>query len=491
MNPDEFRHAGRALVDTIAILLEHIDTLPVSHKLEPRDIHALMPRTLPEQGGDAIDLLGKAAHILVENSTLTAHPRFWGYINGSVAPIGILADLLASAINQNCGGWSLSPAATEIEKQTIAWLAQMIGYDPKCGGILVSGGNMANMIGFMAARTAAAGQESRSAGLAMTAPKLVCYVSAETHTWVEKAADLFGIGTDAVRWIDVDADFRMDVEALRRRIADDVAEGNKPFLVVATAGTVATGAIDPIREIADVCRLHGLWLHVDGAYGAPAAISPEPHPDLAAMTYADSIAMDPHKWLYAPFEAGCALVRDPQKMLDAFSYRPSYYHFEGDPDDPRTSFYELGMQNTRGFRALKVWLLIQHAGRIGYQRMIAHDMEMSRAMFDAVAAHPDFEAVTQGLSIATFRYVPRDVRDRVQDPAVAAYLNDLNATILSHLQEGGEIFVSNAVLNDRYVLRACITNWRTSLEDVQAVPGIVAAVGERLHGHMKKQVLVR
>ena len=488
MNPDEFRHAGRALVDTIANLLEHVDSLPVSRKLEPRDINALLPDALPHEGGDAIDLLGKAAHILIENSTFTSHPRFWGYINGSVAPIGVLADLLASAINPNVGGWALSPAATQIEKQTIAWLAEMIGYDPACGGVLVSGGNMANMIGFMCARTAAAGAASRKEGIGST-PNLVCYVSAETHTWVEKASDLFGIGTDAVRWIEVDADFRMDVSALRRRISDDVANGNTPFLVVATAGTVATGAVDPIGEIADVCNEHGIWLHVDGAYGAPAAVVPDAHSDLAAMSRADSIAMDPHKWLYAPFEAGCALVRDPQKMLDAFSYRPTYYHFEGDENDPRTSFYEYGMQNTRGFRALKVWLLIQHAGLAGYQKMIAHDMQMSRAMFDAVRAHPDFEAVTQGLSIATFRYVPRDLRIRLQDPLVDKYLNDLNAAILSHLQEGGEIFVSNAVLNGRYVLRACITNWRTDLPDVQAVPGIIAAVGERLHAHMKKQVV--
>lgn len=489
MNPDEFRHAGRALVDTIANLLEHIESLPVSRKLEPRDIRALLPQALPQDGGDAIDLLGEAAHILVENSTLTSHPRFWGYINGSVAPIGILADLLASAINPNVGGWALSPAATEIEKQTVSWLAEMIGYDPKSGGLLVSGGNMANMIGFMAARTHAAGPESRIAGMATT-PNLVCYVSAETHTWVQKAADLFGIGTDAVRWIETDSEFRMDVDILRRRIADDVASGSRPFLIVATAGTVATGAIDPIREIAEVCSEHGLWLHVDGAYGAPAAIVADAHPDLRAMNRADSIAMDPHKWLYAPFEAGCALVRDPQKLIEAFSYRPTYYHFEGDADDPRTSFYELGMQNTRGFRALKVWLLIQHAGVSGYQEMIARDMEMSRAMFDAVHAHPDMEGVTQGLSITTFRYLPRDLRVRLRDPVVEPYLNDLNTAILSHLQEGGEIFVSNAVLHGKYVLRACITNWRTRLEDVQAVPLIVASVGERLHAHMKKQVLV-
>jgi aromatic-L-amino-acid/L-tryptophan decarboxylase len=229
----------------------------------------------------------------------------------------------------------------------------MIGYDPACGGILVSGGNMANMLGFMAARTAAAGPASRTEGMA-SAPKLVCYVSKETHTWVQKAGDMFGIGTDAVRWIETDADYRMNVAALRRRIADDVAQGETPFLIVATAGTVATGAIDPIADIADVCAEHGIWLHVDGAYGAPAAMLEDAHPDMRAIARADSVAMDPHKWLYAPFEAGCALVRDPQKLLDAFSYRPTYYHFDGDPNDPRTSFYELGMQNTRGFRALKV-----------------------------------------------------------------------------------------------------------------------------------------
>lgn len=489
MNPDEFRHAGRALVDTIANLLEHIDSMPVSRKLEPRDIKALLPAELPQQKGDAIDLLGRAAHILVENSTFTSHPRFFGYINGSVAPIGILGDLLASAINPNVGGWSLSPAATEIEKQTIAWLAQMIGCDAASGGILVSGGNMANMIGFMAARTHAAGAASRREGMA-SAPKLVCYVSKEAHTWVQKAADLFGLGTDAARWIETDAGYRMDVEALRRRIADDVATGHTPFLVVATAGTVATGAIDPIREIAELCRQHDLWLHVDGAYGAPAAMLDETHPDLRAMAQADSVAMDPHKWLYAPFEAGCALVRDPQKLLDAFSYRPSYYHFDGDPNDPRTSFYELGMQNTRGFRALKVWLLIQHAGLAGYKQMIADDCRLSRAMFDAVAAHPDFEAVTQGLSIATFRYRPRELAARIGEAAIGTYLNDLNGAILSHLQESGELFVSNAVLDGRYVLRACITNWRTTDEDVAAVPGIVAAIGEKLHAHMRKQVLL-
>lgn len=489
MSGEEFRHVGHQLVNTIANLLDHIGTIPVSRKVEPRDIKAHMPSSLPQKGGDATELMGLAASVLIEHSTFTWHPKFFGYINGSVAPLGVLADMLAAAINPNCGGWALSPAATEIEKQTVRWIAELIGYTPDCGGILVSGGNMANMLGFFAARTAAGEQAGRSAGWPVG--RLVCYVSAETHTWVQKAADLSGVGTDNVRWIEVDDSLRMDVGALRRRIEDDVANGLQPFCVVATAGTVATGAIDPIGEIAAVCKEHGIWLHVDGAYGAPAAVVPDAHPDLKAMALADSIAVDPHKWFYAPFEAGCTLVRNPQLLLDTFSYRPTYYHFEGKEDDPRTNFYEMGMQNTRGFRALKVWLLIQHAGREGYARMIGDDIELSKRMFDAVAAHPDFEATTQGLSIATFRYVPRDIASRASEPAVAKYLDELNTSILSHLQGGGELFVSNAVIQSKYVLRACITNWRTTAEDIDAVPGIVAAIGEKLHAHMRKQLIVR
>ena len=490
MSGAEFREAGHQLVETVANFLDHIGSLPVAGQIEPSDVRAHLPAQLPREGAHATDLLGHAADVLIRHSTLTGHPRFFGYINGSVAPIGILADMLASAVNPNCGGWALSPVASEIERQTIRWIAEMLGCPSAVAGVLVSGGNMANMIGFLAARTAAAGQQSRTVGLAATTPRLVCYVSAETHTWVQKAADLFGLGTDAVRWIPTDATLRMDVRALRARIADDEAAGFKPFVVVATAGTVATGAIDPIREIAAVCQQHGIWLHVDGAYGGVAAVMPDADPDLKAIALADSIAVDPHKWLYAPFEAGCALVRNEQALLDAFSYRPTYYHFEGKEDDPRVNFYERGMQNTRGFRALKVWLLIQHAGRRGYEQMIADDIALSKRMFDVIAARPDFEAATQGLSITTFRYVPVELRSRAHEEGVHKYLNDLNAAILSHLQVSAELFVSNAVVQDKYLLRACITNWRTTQADVDAVPDIVAALGEKLHAQMRTRVLL-
>ena len=486
----DFRAIGHELVDTIADLLSSLEKRAVAIGQEPSDIKRLLPLALPEHGTDARALLRDTARILIERSTFTSHPQFYGYINGGVAPIGILADMLASAINPNVGGWSLSPVATEIEKQAVRWICELIGYPASGAGLFVSGGNMANMVCFLAARAAQTQGRARAAGLPSAAPRLTLYASAETHTWVQKAADLFGLGTDAIRWIETDAQRRIRVDDLRRRIKEDAAAGEQPFLVIGTAGTVATGVIDPLRELRAVCDEHNLWFHVDGAYGAPAAILDDADPDLAALASADSVAVDPHKWLYVPFEAGCVIVRDEQALIDAFSYRPPYYHFEGKEDDPRTSFYEMGMQNTRGFRALKVWLAIQQVGRRGYQRMIADDIAMSKLMYAAVDAHPELEAVTQGLSITTFRYLPGDMRERRNEPAVAEYLNELNTALLSHLQNGGELFVSNAVVDGKYVLRACIVNWRTGEQHVRAVPGIVVRIGEQLHAHMRRQVLL-
>jgi glutamate/tyrosine decarboxylase-like PLP-dependent enzyme len=487
---EQFRAIGHELVDTLADLLADVGELPVAREQEPADINALLPRQLPEQGSDPGMLLRETARILIDRSTFTSHPQFYGYIIGSVAPIGALADLLASGINQNVGGWSLSPVATEIEKQAVRWIGEMIGFPASGSGLFVSGGNMANMVCFVAARAAQSTPDVRTRGLSAAAPRLTAYASQETHTWIQKAADLFGLGTDAIRWIETDAQQRIDVADLRRRISADVANGDQPFLVVGSAGTVSTGAVDPIRALRQLCDEFNLWLHIDGAYGALAAVVPDADPDLKGLATADSVAVDPHKWLYVPFEAGCALVRDEKALINAFSYRPAYYHFEGKSDDPRTSFYELGMQNSRGFRALKVWLAIRHAGRAGYQQMIGEDIALSKLMYAEVARHPELEAVTQGLSITTFRYVPSELRDRLADPVIAEYLNQLNTALLSHLQTGGEVFVSNAVIEGKYVLRACITNWRTSEEHVRAVPGIVVRVGEQLHGHMRKQVVV-
>jgi aromatic-L-amino-acid decarboxylase len=299
------------------------------------------------------------------------------------------------------------------------------------------------------------------------------YASTETHTWIQKAADLFGLGTDSIRWIAADDEQRMDPVALRRQIEQDLRLGHQPFLVVGTAGSVSTGAVDPLPEIAAVCRDHDLWFHVDGAYGGFAAQAPGSSESLRGLSDADSVAVDPHKWLYAPLEAGCALVRDPELLRAAFAYHPPYYHF----DELVTNYVDYGPQNSRGFRALKVWLALRHVGAAGYRTMIGDDMRLARALADAVRRTPELELLTQSLSITTFRYVPAELAARIGDPAIDGRVDAINRELLDRLQRGGELFVSNAVVGGRYALRACLVNFQTTQADIDAVPGIVLRVG--------------
>jgi glutamate/tyrosine decarboxylase-like PLP-dependent enzyme len=487
MDSATFRTLGHRLVDQIADLLEAVPRRPVTPDEPPSVIREALDLNgpLPEAGVDAGALLSDIPRLLFDHSLFNAHPRFFGYITAPPAPIGILADFLASALNPNVGAWRLSPAATEVERQTVRWIAQLIGFPDDCGGLLVSGGNMANIVCLLAARAARAPWDVRKRGVAGDdGRRLVAYGSTETHTWIQKAVDLAGLGTDAIRWIPTDEALRMDVAALARSIEQDVAEGHLPFLVAGTAGSVSTGAVDPLPELAAVCRERHLWFHVDGAYGGFAAAVPQAPEPLRALGLADSIAVDPHKWLYAPLEAGCALVRDPDALRSAFAYHPPYYHF----DERASNFVDAGPQNSRGFRALKVWLALRQAGAGGYRQMISDDIELSRAMADAVRAHPALELITQNLSITTFRYVPEDLRSTRADES-AAYLDALNEALLEALQRGGEAFVSNAVVQGRYVLRACIVNFHTERTDVEAVPEIVAALGRRLDSERRPAVL--
>ncbi len=473
MSGDTFRALGHRLVDEIATELDRIRELPVSPGSKPSDVRSLLGDPhIPESGADPGQILSDATALLFQNSTFNGHPRFFGYITASAAPIGILGDLLASAINPNAGAWILSPAATEIELQTIRWMAELTGFPSDTGGIFVSGGNMANMVCFLAARAKVP-----------VGGDLRCYASAETHTWIEKAVDIAGLGADAICRLAIDDDERVSANELRDQIAADKAAGKTPFLVVATAGTTNTGAVDPIAGIADVCRDHNVWLHIDGAYGAPVAALPGASPDLRAIGRADSLAIDPHKWLYAPLEAGCALVRDRADLKRAYSHHPHYYHFDEIDGEAGTNFHELGPQNSRGFRALKVWLAMKQVGRAGYIEMIEQDIALTRALFDAVRREPELEAHTCELSIATFRYVPSDIRSRAEE--FSDYLNQLNEALVTALQVEGEVFVSNAVIRGRFLMRACIVNFRTTIDDVNAVPQIVTRVGKRIDARMR------
>lgn len=484
MNGDEFRVVGHRLVDRIAEFLDGLPQRPVTLAESPQTLRkALGGGALPEHGAPAQGLIEEAAGLLFDHSLFNGHPRFWGYITSSAAPIGALADMLASTINPNVGAFILSPLASEIEAQTIRWIADMIGYPRTCGGVLVSGGNMANFVCFLAARTAKVPWDFKHEGLSANHPRLMVYVSKETHTWIHKASELFGMGADSVRWIETNASQQMDVDALEKQIVADRAEGRLPFLVVGAAGTVGTGAIDPLPDIAAICKKYDLWFHVDGAYGAPAAVLPEASAQLKGLSEADSIALDPHKWLYSPLEAGCTLVRDPQHMIDAYSHHPDYYNFDGTKEDPPINYLDFGLQNSRGFRALKVWLGLRQVGREGYVQMIRDDIALAQALHKVVGAHPELQAMTQSLSITTFRFVPLNLTG---DPtAVAAYLNKLNEELVNRLQKSGEAFVSNAVVEGNYLLRACVVNFRTTLSDVEALPEIVVRIGRDVDSELR------
>ena len=477
MDAATFRALGRQLVDQLAALMEAVPQGPVTRDRTPTSVRQALGLTgpLPEVGEPAGPLLERTARLLFDQSLFNAHPRFFGYITASPAPIGILGDFLASALNANVGAWALSPAATEIESEAIRWIASLIRYDPTCGGIFVSGGNMANVVCFLAARAAKAPWNVREQGVA-NPRRLRLYCSAETHTWIQKAADLSGLGTASIRWIPTDSRLRLDTELLRKQIDADLEAGDLPFLVVGTAGSVSTGAIDPLSELRAICTSYGLWFHVDGAYGGFANALPDAPDDLRGLSSADSIAVDPHKWLYAPLEAGCALVRDTESLRAAFAYHPPYYHF----GESATNFVDFGIQNSRGFRALKVWLALKQVGAAAYRTMIADDIRLSQALARAIDRHRDLELISQNLSVTVFRYVPESLRARIGDADTEQRLDALNREVLDQLQRGGEAFVSNAVVANRYALRACIVNYHTSEADVNALPEIVTRVGRQV-----------
>jgi aromatic-L-amino-acid decarboxylase len=482
ISKEEFKKIGYQLIETLSDFIDTIDKKSVTTGETPKEIQTILGNaSLPEHGTSVSELFTKTSDLLLNHSLLNGHPKFFGYITSSPAPIGALADLLATTVNPNVGANILSPMATAIEKQTVKWLAEFIGIASGCGGILVSGGNMANFTAFLAARTAKAPKNLKEDGLTNTDGEMVLYCSKATHTWVEKAAVLFGHGSKAIRWIPTDSENKMNTELLSQTINDDLQQGKKPFLVIGNAGDVSTGVVDNLSAIAAVCKAHDLWFHIDGAYGIPAAVIPEYKNLFDGIQDADSIALDPHKWLYAPLEAGCTLIKNPQHLIDTYSSHPVYYNFSNQDDEPTVNYYEYGFQNSRGFRALKVWMALQQVGKNGYIEMIAEDIALSQLLFEEAKKHSELEAVTQNLSITTLRYIPFGF---TQDET---YLNTLNEKLLNELQQGGEVFLSNAVVADKYCLRCCIVNFRTSKKDIIEIVDIIVREGRKIHEILQRK----
>lgn len=484
--PERARVFGERVLEIWLELLERLPHVPVARPHSADEVRAAVALPIPDDPMPLDDLVAHLREVALEWSMYPGHPGFLAYILGSGTVPAAPAELLAAGLDQNLGGWRLSPAASEIELHLTRWFARAFGLPEGSGGILTSGGAMAAFVALKVARDLRSGWDSRQRGL-YAGPRLALYASTEAHVVNERAADMLGLGREGLRQIPVDAEFRMRPDALREAIASDVAAGVRPVAVVATAGTTATGAIDPLEEIADVCAEHGLWFHVDGAYGAIAALVPSLEPLFLGMERADSIAFDPHKWLYIPPSAGAVVLRDASLLVEAFDVHPSYVHEDKERTKRGADLMEYGPQFSRGFRSLKVWVSLLAHGRRAYERRIAHDVALARWFHRRVAQRPEFEPVgaEPRLSIACFRYVPPDLAD---GPERESYLDRLNERLMTEIQLDGRAFPSNAVLGGRFVLRICIVNYRTEAEDLELLLDVAAELGARLDAEMRPRL---
>lgn len=472
---EEIRRVGYHVVDLIA---RHLTTVPGRPVFQPfpRDLaQRFLDTPMPAAGVDASMVLDEFAAQVEPYPFGNGHPRFYGWVNSPPAVIGIFGDALATAMNPRCAGGNR--AAVYVERQVLNWFKAMLGFPAESMGLLVSGASMATLTALAVARHVKAGVDVQARGLQRLGSSLIVYMGEEGHGCVRKAVEMLGIGSDRLRTIPSDDHYRMRVTDLRTAIERDLADGNRPVAVAATAGTVNTGAIDPLAEIAAVCRQYNVWLHVDAAYGAPAILTERHRVAMEPLALADSLAMDPHKWLYVPVEAGLVLVRDGAAMRDAFSFVPPYLRTDEDPAGVGGPpwFSEFGFQQTRSFRALKVWMALKYHGVSGYREAIAHDLALASYLATRVEEASDLELVApQTLSIVCFRYAPRILRD---DPH---RLDSLNRALLEEIQLGGQAFLSSTTLQGRFVLRACIINPRASRRDIDALVDLVRARGESL-----------
>jgi aromatic-L-amino-acid decarboxylase len=460
---DEFRAVGHQVVEMAARHLASLPDRPAFAPI-PDDVVRLFDSDgLPTSGAGVDAVLHDFAALVEPWPFGNGHPRFYAWVNPPPHPLGVLAELLAATMNPSVAGGN--HAAVHVERQVVRWFAALAGLPSDAGGLLVSGGSTATLTGFAAARhraAARAGIDVRRDGL--QGRRFVLYQGAEGHGSARKAAELLGIGSANIRIVESDPQGRLRPDTLDELIASDVRDGCVPVAVLASAGTVNTGAIDDLSAIADVCARHGVWLHVDAAYGGPAVLLLERYAAArSGLRRADSIALDPHKWLYAPVDAGLVLLRDPPVARDAFSLVPDYLRTDGDGP---VWFSEYGFEQTRPFRALKVWMLLKHLGVDGYRSLIEHDLAVADRLSAQVEAAEDLELLGRGLSVVCFRANPSGVED----------LDALNRRVLSALQLSGEAFLSGTTVDGVFALRACVVNPRSTSDDADAVVAAVRAL---------------
>lgn len=468
---EEFRALGHRVIDDLTVMLAGVREHPVWTPM-PQTARDALRGPAPRQGADPGDVYREVQERILPYPLGNIHPRHWGWVQGSGIPVSIIADLIAAGMNSNCPGFDA--AATLVEQQTIAWLAEAVGFPAGSSGLFVSSGSMANLTALAVARTARAGYDVRQEGVRGGAERLTLYCSTETHSSVQKAVEVLGIGRAGLRSIPVNEAYEVDVAELERAVVADRAAGMRPFCVVGTAGTVNTGAVDDLRALAAVCRRHNLWFHVDGAFGALAALSPALRGAVAGIELADSVIFDQHKWMYLNYDCSCVLVRDPAAHQAAFALTPPYLApIERGIAPGPLLFSHLGVDLSRGFRALKVWMALKAHGLDTYAEMIAQNVSQARYLGTLVSGHPRLECLAPiALNIVCFRYR----RDGLDD----ARLNRLNTEILIQLQERGIAAPSGTVLRGRFAIRVANANHRTRRTDLRELVAAVVRLGDAL-----------
>jgi aromatic-L-amino-acid/L-tryptophan decarboxylase len=475
LDPEDWgamRELAHRMVDDMLTYLENVRERPVWQPV-PEEVKAALRQPLPQEPQAPDQVYQEFLENVLPYPMGNIHPRFWAWVIGSGTVMGVLADMLASTMNPNAGG--ANHVAVYVEQQVLNWVKEMIGYQAEASGLLVSGCSMANLVGLAVARSTKAGFDVRREGLQNAPRPLTVYGSVEVHSSNQKAVELMGLGSQALRKIPVDRHYRIDLNALVQEIAADRSAGFHPICVIGNAGTINTGAVDDLHALADLCQKEDLWFHVDGAFGALARLAPEYAGQVGGLERADSVAFDLHKWMYIPYEVGCVLVRQAEEHRQTFALMPDYLAHGGERGLASGSFWfsEYGVQLSRGFRALKVWMSLKEHGAARYGRLIRQNVEQAQYLAQLVERHPELELCTPvSLNIVCFRYRVSGLDEDT--------LNRLNQELLIQLHESGTAVPSYTSLNGRYVLRAAITNHRSRRSDFDMMVEKVAALGREL-----------
>src|SRR5579862_3487186 len=457
MDPKEFRHLGHKVVDLLAEYLEHIEEKRVFPDVEPATVNAQFTEQLPQEPLSPESVLGELEQKLLPYCTHVGHPGYMGLITPSPAPIGVVADFICSALNQNVGAYSIGPSAVAMERQVVRWLSNLCGYADTAGGNLTSGGMTANFIGLKLGRDAVSGDRAQHEGVR---ERCAVYVSEERHVSIDKAVDAIGLGRSALRALPTDPEFQVRLDALEEAITRDKKNGIRPFILIGVFGTTNTGAVDDIRELRRIADREGMWLHVDAAYGGGMLLSHEWSMRNRGLDLADSITIDPHKWFYAPLDAGAVIVKDEKRLTASFGMKPSYLTDELDKANERYQYYVHGFEQSRRFRSLKVWMSFKRYGARQIGEWVDNNVRQARHMYQLAVESEDFEAASlPPMSAIAIRYKGAELGE--------AESKKLHADVAQLVEQSGRFWISTTELKGKSWFRINPVNFRTREEHME------------------------